>query len=56
GPGQSFDGMVAAARKLAHGLKGELKDEQRSVVTAQTIEHDRQRIIDQERRSLMQKR
>ncbi|MCW5505947.1 cell division protein ZipA, partial [Pseudomonas aeruginosa] len=33
-----------------------LKDEQRSVLTAQIIEHYRQRIIDHERRSLMQKR
>ncbi len=55
-PKQAFDVMVAAARKLAHELNGELKDEQRSVLTAQTIEHYRQRIIDHERRSLMQKR
>ncbi len=55
-PKQAFDVMVAAARKLAHELNGELKDEQRSVMTAQTIEHYRQRIIDHERRALMQKR
>ncbi|WP_122855900.1 cell division protein ZipA, partial [Pseudomonas viridiflava] len=40
-PKQAFDVMVAAARKLAHELDGELKDDQRSVMTAQTIEHYR---------------
>lgn len=55
-PKQAFDVMVAAARKLAHELNGELKDEQRSVMTAQTIEHYRQRIIEFERRALTQKR
>jgi len=48
--------MVAAARKLAHELGGELKDDQRSVMTAQTIEHYRQRIVEFERRQLTQKR
>ena len=55
-PKQAFDLMVAAARKLAHELGGELKDEQRSVMTAQTIEHYRQRIVEFERRALMNKR
>ncbi|MCG8910419.1 MULTISPECIES: cell division protein ZipA [Pseudomonas] len=55
-PKQAFDVMIAAARKLAQELNGELKDEQRSVMTAQTIEHYRQRIIDFERRALTQKR
>ncbi|MCP8467220.1 cell division protein ZipA [Pseudomonas sp. ZM23] len=55
-PKQAFDVMIAAARKLSQELNGELKDEQRSVMTAQTIEHYRQRIIDFERRSLTQKR
>ncbi|KAF1053803.1 MAG: Cell division protein ZipA [Stenotrophomonas maltophilia] len=54
-PKQAFDVMVAAARKLAHELDGELKDEQRSVMTAQTIEHYRQRIIEFERRALTQR-
>ncbi|MCR7421274.1 cell division protein ZipA, partial [Pseudomonas aeruginosa] len=30
--------MVAAARKLAHELNGELKDEQRSVLTYRAAE------------------
>lgn len=55
-PKQAFDLMVAAARKLSSELNGELKDEQRSVITAQTIEHYRQRIVDFERKSLMLKR
>ena len=55
-PKQAFDVMVAAARKLSHELDGELKDDQRSVLTAQTIEHYRQRIVEFERRALTQKR
>src|ERR1700712_207864 len=55
-PKQAFDVMVGAARKLASELDGELKDDQRSVLTAQTIEHYRQRIVEFERRALTQKR
>lgn len=55
-PKQAFDVMVAAARKLAHELNGELKDDQRSVMTAQTIEHYRQRIAEFERKQLTHKR
>ncbi len=51
-PKQAFDVMVAAARKLASELNGELKDDQRSVFTAQTIEHYRQRIVEFERRQM----
>ncbi|WP_263138490.1 cell division protein ZipA [Pseudomonas sp. RIT-PI-AD] len=55
-PKQAFDVMVAAARKLSQELNGELKDDQRSVLTAQTIEHYRQRIVEFERRNLTHKR
>jgi cell division protein ZipA len=55
-PKQAFDFMVAAARKLSQELNGELKDDQRSVLTAQTIEHYRQRIVEFERRALTPKR
>ena len=55
-PKQAFDAMLAAARKLSQELSGELRDDQRSVLTAQTIEHYRQRIVEFERRSLTQKR
>lgn len=39
-------------RKLSQELNGELKDDQRSVLTAQTIEHYRQRIVEFERRQM----
>jgi cell division protein ZipA len=55
-PRQAFDVMVAAARKLASELNGELKDDQRNTMTAQTIEHYRQRIVEFERKHLMPKR
>ncbi|VVO34563.1 cell division protein ZipA [Pseudomonas fluorescens] len=55
-PKQAFEVMVAAARKLSQELNGELKDDQRSVLTAQTIEHYRQRIVEFERRALTHKR
>jgi cell division protein ZipA len=55
-PKQAFDLMVAAARKLSSELNGELKDDQRSVLTAQTIEHYRQRIVEFERRGLTMRR
>lgn len=53
---QSFELMVDTARTIAENLNGELKDEQRSVMTRQTIEHCRERIRDFERRRLFTKR
>ncbi len=47
---QSFELMLDAARRIAEGLNGELKDENRSVMTRQTIEHCRERIREFERR------
>lgn len=52
---QAFDLMIAAARKLAKELDGDLKDDNRSVLTAQTIEHYRQRIAEFERQQLRKK-
>lgn len=49
---KSFDLMVDTARDIADALGGELKDEQRSVMTRQTIDHCRERIRDFERRRL----
>ncbi|HWK55025.1 MAG TPA: cell division protein ZipA [Hyphomicrobiales bacterium] len=43
---ESFELMLATATALRDGLEGELKDENRSVFTRQTIEHSRQRIRD----------
>ena len=51
-PKQALDLMIASARKLAQELGGDLKDESRSVLTAQTIEHYRQRIAEYERKRL----
>lgn len=53
---QSFELMVETAQRLAKDLDGELKDDQRSVMTKQTIEHCRQRILDFERRRLFQRK
>ncbi|HTF86349.1 MAG TPA: cell division protein ZipA [Cellvibrio sp.] len=52
----SFDLMVDTARAIAETLGGELKDEQRSVMTRQTIEHCRQRIRDYELKKLSRSR
>ena len=42
----SFDQMLTAANAIKHALDGELKDENRSVLTRQTLEHYKQRIRD----------
>jgi len=55
-PKQALDLMIASARKLAQELGGDLKDEHRSVLTAQTIEHYRQRIAEFERKRMSQRR
>lgn len=52
---QSFELMVDTAHAIADGLKGELKDEQRSAMTRQTLEHCRQRIRDFERMRLFRR-
>ncbi|MFT0211865.1 cell division protein ZipA [Pseudomonas sp. F1_0610] len=54
-PKAAFDLMAQAAAKVAHELNGELKDDHRSVLTAQTMEHYRQRIVEFERQRLMHK-
>ena len=52
---QSFDLMADTARAIAETLGGELKDEQRSVMTRQTLEHCKQRIRDFERTRLFRR-
>lgn len=47
---KAFDVMAETAGTLAERLGGELKDENRSVMTKQTLEHYRQRIQDFERK------
>jgi len=49
----AFEEMLAAARKLETELGGEIKDDQHSVLTAQTIEHYRRRIAEFERKKLL---
>ena len=52
---QSFDLMVETAQAISQTLQGELKDEQRSAMTKQTLEHSRQRIRDFERKKLFRR-
>jgi cell division protein ZipA len=52
---QSFDLMIDTARTVAGTLGGELKDDQRSVMTKQTLEHCRERIRDYERQRLFRR-
>ncbi len=49
---QTLNRMEQAARNMANALNGELKDENHSVFTQQTLEHYRQRVRDYELRQL----
>jgi cell division protein ZipA len=49
---QAFEAMLHTAQSLCENLGAELKDENRSVMTGQTIEHCRQRISEFERKQL----
>jgi cell division protein ZipA len=49
---EAFELMLKTARHLCATLDGEMKDDHRNVMTAQTIEHYRQRIRDFELRQL----
>lgn len=51
-PMEALDCMVETARSIARNLDGEMRDEGRSVLTPQTLEHYRQRVRDFERRRL----
>ena len=52
----AFDLMITTAKNIANGLGGELNDENRSVMTGQTIEHYRERIRDFSRRQQLEKK
>lgn len=54
-PRQAFDLMAVAARSIAHNLGGDVYDENRSVLTAQNVEHYRQRIAEFERRRALRR-
>ena len=47
---QAFEFMLETAQCVVRNLGGDLKDERRSVMTPQTIEHCRQRIREFERK------
>ncbi|KAF0804234.1 cell division protein ZipA [Alcanivorax xiamenensis] len=49
-PLASLDRMLTTGRRMAEGLYGDLRDEQHSVLTPQTMEHLRQRVQEFERR------
>ncbi len=51
---QAFDKMLDVAQQVRIALDGDLKDDNRSVMTAQTIEHYRQRVRDFDLRQLRQ--
>lgn len=53
---EAFDAMLTTARAVADQLNGELRDDQRSVLTGQTVEHNRQRIRDFEMQSRLRAR
>ena len=50
---RAFDFMLETAQTLVRNLDGELRDERRTLMSEQSIEHCRQRIRDFERRRLM---
>ena len=52
----AFDLLIDTARKLVHNLGAEMKDENHSVITPQTVEHYRQRVMEFERRQKMTRR
>ena len=52
---QAFDYMFEMAKVIAKNMGGEVKDEQHSVMTAQTAEHVRQEIRDYERKKRLSK-
>lgn len=52
---KSFEQMLATANAVKQALDGDLKDERRSVLTRQTVEHCRQRIRDFELSQLSRK-
>lgn len=52
---RAFETMLTTAKALANNLGGELKDENRSVMTGQTAEHYRSRVKEFERKRLSKK-
>jgi cell division protein ZipA len=53
---KAFDYMLETAQCFARNLKGDLKDQDRSIMTPQTIEHCRQQVKEFERKQLSKNR
>lgn len=51
----AYESMLATAKNVAAALNAELNDDQRSVMTSQTMEHYRERIRDFSRRQKLEK-
>jgi cell division protein ZipA len=51
-PSAAFEDMLSVAKSVVKGLGGEVKDEHRNIMTPQTVEHYRQRIVDFSRRRM----
>jgi len=51
-PSAAFEDMLSVARSITRSLGGEMKDEHRNLMTPQTVEHYRQRIVDFSRRRM----
>lgn len=51
-PLEAFEDMLKVARTICRTLGGEIKDEQRNVMTPQTVEHYRQRVLEFSRRRM----
>jgi cell division protein ZipA len=49
---EAFDAMVQVAKALAERFDGDLRDEQHSVMTSQTLDYCRQKIRDFQRRQM----
>ncbi|WP_096085922.1 cell division protein ZipA [Agaribacterium haliotis] len=52
---KAYDDLIQTAHGLAAALGGELKDENRSTLTNQNIEHGRQRVLEFERKQKLRK-
>ena len=51
-PSAAFEDMLSVARSITRELGGEVRDEHRNIMTPQTVEHYRQRIVDFSRRRM----
>jgi cell division protein ZipA len=51
-PSAAFEDMLSVAKSVVKGLGGEVRDEHRNIMTPQTVEHYRARIVDFSRRRM----